>query len=294
MLYTRLFICVLSVLPMQLNKQLNGTMYDLYHPDKKLFLPAELHEVSGLTALDANTVACIQDEQGILFIYDLVQEKITNKFTFYIDGDYEGITRIQNALYILRSDGTLFELNNYTSKDATVRKYDTGIPSGNNEGLCYDAEHNRLLIAAKGKIGKGPEYKNSRVIYAFDLLAKQFSTEPVYDFDLGKMKEFIRSNYPDFPVKKAKKKSKEDEPDLKFKTSAICIHPVTKKLYLLSASDHCLFIFNKKGDPENIIRLDPELFNKAEGITFLSDGDMIISNEGQEKQPSLLLFEYKP
>ena len=76
-------------------------------------------------------------------------------------------------------------------------------------------------------------------------------------------------------------------------TSAIAIHPITKKLYLLSASDHLFFIFNINGEIEYMEPLNPDIFNKAEGITFLDNGDMIITNEGQNKKPTLLRFNYR-
>ena len=77
-------------------------------------------------------------------------------------------------------------------------------------------------------------------------------------------------------------------------TSAIAVHPITKKLYLLSASDHLFFIFNStNGEIEHLELLNPDIFNKAEGITFMDNGDMIITNEGQNKNPTLLRFNYK-
>lgn len=39
-----------------------------------------------------------------------------------------------------------------------------------------------------------------------------------------------------------------------------------------------------KGNLEYIEQLDPIMFNKAEGITFYDNGDMLITNEGQDKK----------
>ena len=47
------------------------------------------------------------------------------------------------------------------------------------------------------------------------------------------------------------------------------------------------------GDIEHIEQLNPTMFNKAEGITFYENGDMLITNEGQDKKPTLLFFKYK-
>ncbi|HET6558965.1 MAG TPA: SdiA-regulated domain-containing protein [Prolixibacteraceae bacterium] len=271
------------------NEKLSG--YNLTAPDTALTLPDILHEISGLTYVDSTTFACIQDEKGILFIYDWKQNEIEKQYTFHIDGDYEGIARIGKTMYVLRSDGTLFEISDYESGSFKLDSFATGIPANNNEGLCYDPDNNRLLIACKGKIDKGPELKDKRVIYSFDLLSKTMSTEPVFDFDLQTIKAFAQHQKVNLPAK-SKKKGKRSEPVIKFMTSDIGIHPLTKKLFLLSASDHLLFIFTMNGDIEHIEQLDPQLFNKAEGITFLPSGDMLITNEGQDERPTLLQFKY--
>lgn len=271
------------------NEKLIG--YNLTAPDVSLTLPDILHEISGLTYVDSSTFACIQDEKGILFIYDWKQNEIEKQYTFHLDGDYEGITRVGQNMYVLRSDGTLFEINDYESENFQLESYDTGIPANNNEGLCYDPDNNRLLIASKGKVDKGPEYKDKREIYSFDLQLKTMSAEPVFDFDLQTIKTFAQNQKVNIPAR-SKKKGKKTEPVIKFMTSDIGIHPLTKKLFLLSAADYLLFIFNMKGNIVHIEPLNPELFNKAEGITFLPSGDMLITNEGQNERPTLLEFKY--
>jgi uncharacterized protein YjiK len=275
------------------NEKLTG--YNLSIPNLKLTLPEILNEISGISNIDATTFACIQDENGILFIYDIQKNQIKKQFTFNIDGDYEGITRVDQTIYVLRSDGVLFEISDYTSDNFKLVTHYTGIPANNSEGLCYDKDNNRLLIACKGKIAKGNEYKDKRVIYGFDLKTKKLTSKPAFDFDLQVIRDFAIKNNVDLPKKKTKKKGKSiEEPFFKFNTSAICIHPITKKLFLLSASDHLLFIFNNKGDIEQIVQLNTKVFNKAEGISFYENGDMLITNEAQDKVPTLLEFKYKP
>jgi hypothetical protein len=265
--------------------------YKLSAPDARFILPDILREISGLTSIDSTSFACIQDENGILFIYDAIKNKIKTQYNFNTDGDYEEIARIGKTLYILQSDGTLFEISDYESKDFKITSFSSGIPAKNNEGLCYDLANNRLLIASKGRIDNRTEHKDKRVIYGFDLKTKTLSEEPAFDFDLHAIKQFAISHNISLPTK-TKKDGEKTESILKFRTSAICIHPFTKKLYLLSASDHLLFIFSMNGNIEHIEQLNPKLFNKAEGITFFENGDMLITNEGQDKKPTLLRFNY--
>lgn len=282
-----LFICGFNILHND-----KAAEYNFNKPSIAHTLPAILHEVSGITYLNSNSIACVQDEKGIVFMYDFVQGRIIREFSFGEDGDYEGITKVGNKLYVLRSDGTLFEISEYESSNYKVKSYTTGIPAEDNEGLCYDQLNNRLLIACKSKIGKGSEYKDKRAIYSFDLKTKKLSKSPVFNFDLNIIYRFMEENAITVPTK-SKKKSGKIESSLKFRTSAIAIHPISKKLYLLSAADYLLFIFNMDGSVEQIEKLNPVRFNKAEGITFLENGDMLISNEGESADPTLLLFNNK-
>ena len=168
--------------------------YNLSSPDKILVLPHLLHEISGITEIDATSIACIQDEHGILYIYDIVKNQIIKQFYFSYDGDYEGVARVDKTLYILRSDGMLFGITNYESSNFTLASYSTGIPAKDNEGLCFDQKANRLLIAPKDHIGNESENKDKRFIYAFDLKSKKLTEKPVFIFDLSVIKKFALEN----------------------------------------------------------------------------------------------------
>lgn len=257
--------------------------YDLRNPDARFELPEILQEISGLTDVDHKTIACVQDEDGIVFIYDLQEAKIKHQFTFAQAGDYEGITRVKNSLYILRSDGKLFEVVDYTSQDLEVNEYNTEISIKDNEGLGYDLVHHRLLIAGKSK-PKEDTYKDSRVVFAFDLVSKKLGSEPVYQFELNELEGFVGSD------RTATKKFGR----LKIHPSAIAVHPLTRQLFVLSSKDHLIYVFSAEGDEVHAIhQLDKKVFNQAEGITFLENSDLLISNEGGGGKSTLLHFAFK-
>jgi uncharacterized protein YjiK len=264
--------------------------YDLSAPDNRTVLPPALYEISGITEINNSDIACVQDENGVIFIYSLTENKILKEIFFGYNGDYEGITRVGTTMYVLRSDGVIYEVPEFeTGKQSTVY-HDTGIPASNNEGLCYDEKNNRLLIACKGRVnGKD---KNVRLIYAFNLQTKKLDHRPVYEFNVSAVTDFaIRHNI--LPPLNKNKKGKDVKPQLKLGLSGIAIHPLTKKIFLLSDPDRMLLIFEPGGKLEYLVSLDPELFNKPEGICFLANGDLLISNEGDGKQPSLLRFRYR-
>ena len=267
--------------------------FDFTKPSVNDILPTSLQEISGLAILDSTNIACIQDEQGILFFYNIKQHKLKQQHTFGLNGDYEGATKVGELLYVLRSDGVLFEIKDYFTKKLNVKTYATRVPALNNEGLCYDSLNHRLLIGAKGKINKDPQNKDLRCIYEFDLKTKTLNQNPVFNFNINDINVSAKLMGISLPKKK-NKDGKHIEIGFKLNTSEISIHPISKQLYVLSAIDHCLFIFNMNGNLEHIEPLNPILFNKAEGLSFYPDGDVLISNEGQAHQPTLLKFNYTP
>ena len=267
--------------------------YNIKSPDATVIMPDVLHEISGITFIDSSTLVCIQDERGILFFFDIVKNEISRQKEFYTKGDYEGIARSGDTIYVLRSDGVLYEIADFKSDDIIVNPFKTEIPSKDNEGLCYDGESNRLLIACKENTGKGDLSKDNRYIFGFDMISKSLMLEPAFTFDIDGLKDFAKIYNIDLPLKNSKK-GLAVEPDLKFRASGIAIHPVTGRLYLLSAEDHLLFIFDRSGSVQHMIRLNQVMFNQPEGITFLENGDMFISNEGFGKGPATLMrFNYK-
>jgi uncharacterized protein YjiK len=268
--------------------------YNLKQEDQILVLPPELREVSGITVIDSKTLACVQDEEGLIFIYDLKKQEIKQKIHFAGPGDYEGIATSGKDIFVLRSDATLFHIQNYQSTKRSIDSIATGIPNKDNEGLCFDPKNNRLLIGSKSKIAKGSEYKNLRTIYAFDLKQNKLKEDPLYTYDINSIKEFAAKNHIQLPTKPSKKNPNEQEAALKFQLSAIYIHPKSNLLYVLSASDYYLFVFNSQGEMIHLEVLDPQKFNKAEGIAIMPNGDLYISNEGQAGDPKILRFSEDP
>lgn len=271
------------------SKEKLGWIYDLRSPNSRNSLPSVLNEISGQTIIDSSLLACIQDENGIVFFYDTEKNKIVKQTRFAPDGDYEGICKVGNDLYILRSDGMLFHLANYASDQMVVTSNATEVPADNNEGLCYDALNNRLLIGCKSKVGKEQEWNDVRVVYGYDLATKKRSDDPVYVFDVAEITAFAEQH--DIRLPHSEKK-KGNEPIFKFKTSELAIHPLTNELYVLSATDHALLVFDQSGALQHLEMLDQRMFNKAEGISFYPNGDMLITNEAQEHKPTLLRFNF--
>jgi uncharacterized protein YjiK len=175
---------------------------------RKYEVPSVLREISALVYLDNNRFACVQDEVGTIFIYNTRESKIEKEIPFAAAGDYEGLAIAGQMAYVLRSDGEIFEVKNYTSNSPTTRSFKTHLNADNNtEGMCYDAANNRLLVAIKGNEQQTDTYKG---IYSFSLSKHQMDKEPVYKIDFSD---------PVFDGIKAKKSGSQMQP------SAIAVHP---------------------------------------------------------------------
>ena len=271
-------------------EQTTGYHYTLEQPDEIHILPETLIEVSGLTDLSSTEIACVQDEKGIIFTYNLTDKLISDEIIFAGDGDYEGVTRAKGILFSLTSEGTLYEIRPGDGQ-AETKMYDLELTAPDNEGLCYDEKENRLLIAPKSKLGKGTEYKDQRAVFVFDLKKRKMEKEPLFKYNVSDIYSYASEHK--LAVHPRYNKNGTDSKDPKFRPSTLAVHPVTDEIYMISAEDFCLVIFDKTGNIKGFTSLNTEIFSKPEGLTFFPDGTMIITNEGVNTQPTLVVFKPK-
>lgn len=257
--------------------------YNLNKPDKTIYLPQELREISDITFTQDKRIVCIQDEKGILFRLDIFKNRPLEQDSFYLEGDYEGIAMVKNDIYVLRSDGALLKVTGFSKGKIITTVYSTNITAKNNEGLCYDQKNKRLLIASKSRTGTNQDNRDQRYIYAYDLSSQKLSEEPVVEVNIPAVQKFAATKY-NLADSIAGK--------MRIRPSAIAIHPIDERLYVLTATGFAICIYH--GNMlEDVIILDPVLFNKAEGICFTPKGDMIISNEaGSNVKANMLYFSY--
>lgn len=227
-------------------------------------LPDELDEVSGMAFLGENKIACIQDEDGIIFIYDLAASRIEKEVEFGDSGDYEGIAVKGSTAYVLRSDGTIYEVQDFlTAEDPKVREIETRFSTKNNmEGLFFDKRSNGLLLAVKGK---DPDSKSYKGIYLYDLEKDRLREAPAYKLT------FEEAVFDDI-----RKKNVQNT----FYPSEVARNPVTGEILLLDGRRPQLLILDDTGRAKVLHVLNKKDFPQPEGITFSKDGAMYISSEG--------------
>ncbi len=235
---------------------------------KKWELPSSLKEISGIAFIDNNRIACVQDEEGTIYIFNRTNGKVEKEIPFGKAGDYEGIAIVGTTAYVQRADGKIFEVADYNSGKPSVTEHSTPLTAKQNvEGLGYDKKNNRLLLAIKGKEPASDEYKG---IYAFDLSSKKMATEPVVKIDLTHdiWKDISKKN--------------------KIQPSDLEVHPSTGDLYIVDGADPKLLVMDERGNKKNLYQLSDNDFMQPEGIAFSEAGELFISNEGRTGSGNIL------
>ncbi len=264
--------------------------YDFEQPDSRWPLPRDLNEISDIAVLSESEVACVQDERGVVFVYDTRQKRISDEVRFATKGDFEGLTIADSKLFVLRSDGLLFELSSLRHHPS-VQTYELHLPFKESEGLCLDAKHDRLLIAPKSH-EQTENGKDMRPIYAFDLRKRALVEGPVLELSVHDIRHFAKHH--DLPVpRRVKRDGQTMHASLRFKPSAIAVHPVTGEVFILSSVDHVLVSCTQAGSITGYALLDASSYRQPEGIAFFSNGDMLISSEGAGKEPMLVRLRWK-
>lgn len=250
--------------------------YPLDKPTLLVALPAELNEISGMSRSPrANELLAVQDEDGIVYRLSLEDGQILARIPFHKPGDYEGITIVDEDIWVLKSSGTLFCIQ----AGSEVLKFKSNIGSEEDaEGLTYDAAHNRLLIACKGaKVGE----ENQRNIYAFDLASQTFSPKAVMTIQQSAITVLLEKFQAAKWYEKLSNFLVGDEDDFGLGPSAIAIHPITQAIFVLSSRGNLLLELSPNGELQNLHRFKKADLPQAEGLFFLPDATMFISTEAR-------------
>jgi uncharacterized protein YjiK len=236
-------------------------------------LPHILREISGISYIDAERIACVQDEVGTIYIYNISSRSVESEIPFGPPGDYEALAIVNDDAYVAVADGRIIEITGYRSGKPSVKEYGTHLTVKQNvEGLCYDKANKRLLVAIKGHEEGSPLYKG---IYTFDLAAKAMPVKPVMKIDLQDS-IFQRSS-----VKK---------PQTLIQPSEIAIHPSTGDIYICDAVRSQLLIMDNAGKIKALYALNKSKFIHPEGIMFTPSGELYISSEGNRQLPGKLML----
>lgn len=234
----------------------------------------KLKEISGLVwDKDRHNFIANNDEKAKLFF---LEKEVAGPFAAEIEfgakGDYEDVAVADSNIYILRSDGVVTKFIQESNGKAYGIEYKLALSGSKDfEAMYYDDTRKALILICKNC---GMDDKQSISAFAFYTDSARFDENPVYTINADEIKKLE-------PVKSSK-----------FQPSAAAIHPVLKKLFIISSASNQLVIADLDGNPESVYQLSKKLFPQPEGITFKSSGDMYISNEAVTSKSTILKFKY--
>ncbi|HRI80593.1 MAG TPA: SdiA-regulated domain-containing protein, partial [Cyclobacteriaceae bacterium] len=268
--------------------------YDLSVPVEKFKLPDALTEISGIDVYKKSKLVCVQDEKGKVYVYDVKKGELKEEVDFGAKGDYEGVANVNDTIWVLSSDGNLHRITGFNTNQQQTEELKTPLNEDNDtEGLCYDQTGKRLLIACKDK--PGASMKGVRAVYSFDLKTNSISTIPAYTIKIDQIKSFLAQHEKEkFVTNELKSLLDPKNGDVTFQPSEIHVHPITNEIYILSSAGNLLLVLSRNNTIQFITTLDPGLFKQPEGITFMEDGTMFISDEGRDGHGNILKFNYQP
>ena len=225
-------------------------------------LPELLNEVSGIAWVNDSTIACIQDEEGAIYHFNLNTGEISYDTVFSENADYEALALDQENAYVMRSDGRIFEILDYVGDNQTVQHFDTAFDEDNNmESLTLDPKSRELITVAKDE---GLEEKDLKGLYRIDIGTRKQEAQP-----------FMTINMKDKAFEAFQKKDAEKT----FSPSDLAIHPKTGDYYIVDGKKPKLLILSATGKVKAVHELNPFHFAQPESITFSPQGTLYIANE---------------
>ncbi len=246
-----------------------------YEIINKWELPAELEEVSGIHWVSDDRIACIQDEDGIIFIYDLSSNSIVKQYKFGPPGDYEALTFLNGEFWVIESSGKLYNIKNLDLAEKNAEKIELEFEYRNNiEGMASTHDGDLWLAVKERNLDNRGDYKG---IYSFDPKTNKLDYEPVIK---------INYNDPAFDVLRT------NNPRKLIRPSDIGFHPNTGELYVLDAEFQKILILKESGKIKELHLLDPEEFSQPEGIAFSPSGRIFIANEGLGGAPNIIEIRF--
>ena len=234
-------------------------------------LPAELKNISAIDYISPGKMACLQNEVGSIFIFDLASGKIEKEIPFGPPGDYEGLVIVKQHAFIACADGRILEVRNYKSDNPELVEYGTHLTVNENvNGLCYDKKNKRLLVSIKGTEEGNQLYKG---IYSFGLIDKRMPVKPVIKIDLK-----------DPVFEKLQPKNVQTV----FQPSDLDINPVNGLLHLIDGTRVQLLRIKLLENIRDLTELNKEKIIQPEGITFTPSGELFIASKGLREEPGML------
>jgi uncharacterized protein YjiK len=245
--------------------------YNLAKPEK-FFMPESLLEISGLTFYKgkSDTVYAINDEEGKLFRLAWKVKKQYNA-KFGKKGDYEDLAIVNDKVVVLKSNGRLFLFSFQEAHEediASVAELGNLLPEGEYEAMYGDESSGQLYVICKNCKADDPKNIISGFIFRMGDAVYPTGT---FQLDVKAIESLAGK------IRRG------------FQPSALARNPVTGEWFIVSGLNKLLVIADSDWKIKETYPLSGNTFNQPEGIAFDNEGNLFISNEGDDLSDGTIL-----
>jgi hypothetical protein len=236
-----------------------------------------LQEISGIVYYrDEDHFMANNDEQGRLFQVGLRTKSRYPDWKFGKGGDYEELVYTGKDWLVLKSNGNIHQVLDLFSDTTDVAIHHFPHRGKRDmEAAYFDIERNQVMVICKSCEEDKKQPFTS--VYAFRLDSMAYLPDTA------------------FRISTAGIPGLEESPSRHFRPSGAAVHPIEKRVYILASINELLVITDLKGNVQEAHHLPRRHFSQPEGITFAPNGDMYISNEGDDEYTAdILKFKYHP
>ena len=251
--------------------------YDLDGLARNWRLPPRLAEISGLATTADGRLFAHDDERAVIYELDYRAGELVKAWAMGespVRGDFEGIAVVGDRVWLVNSDGWLFEAEEGEDDDRLLyNAYGTGVGRDCEvEGLAYEPADDTLLLLCKTP--RVNELEGIVAIYRWSPDERRLVSPPI--------RLRLAAAGPGF------------DREAEFRPSGIERDPVTGHYVLIAARDQYIAEVEPDGTWIGIRPLDPDAHEQPEGIAFGPDGTLFLADEARRGRARLTLYEPRP
>jgi len=244
-------------------------------PIARWVLPQSLREISGLALTADGRVLAHGDEDGDVWEIDFRRGVLVKEFSLgerRVKGDFEGITIAHDVVYMLASNGKLYEFHEGANgAHVAFTILDTGLKAECEfEGVAFDPAIDALVLACKHVHDK--LIQGAVVLYRWSLAAKDSASR------------LTRLIVPVDSVLAANEWKNLNPSD-------ITIDPLTGNYVIVASLEKALISITPAGALV-FVRPLPASHPQPEGVAITKDGILLVSDEGGQGSGIITLYKW--
>ena len=236
-------------------------------------LPNRLKEISGLAVTSTDRLFTHNDERAVIYEIDVAGQLIAKAFALgdpVIRGDFEGLFVLEDRFFLVTSDGVLFE--SVEGDDEERLDYNMYVTGAGRlcevEGLAANVERTRLLLVCKTP--RARELRSWVTLLPWSIEARRLVPEEAVRIPLESFTDRVKGK--------------------EFSPSGLSQAPGSDHFLLVAARQNAIAEISLDGRLLDITSLDKGRHQQTEGIAFLSDGTLILADEGTGRRGRLTFY----